>query len=83
MARAQRGKTHSSRRVRLVVTGGITLMPTNAGARGGAMTQERQDGLAADARARAAFDPTVAHQARIYDYWLGRKVDVVHTLAGR
>ena len=27
-----------------------------------------------------AFDTTVAHQARIYNYWLGRKVEVVHTL---
>ncbi|HTU74723.1 MAG TPA: hypothetical protein VMG38_14510 [Trebonia sp.] len=28
------------------------------------------------------FDTTVAHQARMYDYFLGRKIDVVYTLAG-
>ena len=37
------------------------------------MTQDRQDGLAGNMPARAAFDPTAAHQARIYDYWLGGK----------
>ena len=25
------------------------------------------------------FDTSVAHQARIYNYWLGRKVEVLHT----
>jgi S-adenosyl methyltransferase len=34
---------------------------------------DRQEGLAGDTPARAAVDPTVAHQARIYDYWLGGK----------
>ena len=24
------------------------------------------------------FDSTVAHPARVYDYWLGRKIQVVH-----
>ncbi|HEX8009056.1 MAG TPA: SAM-dependent methyltransferase [Trebonia sp.] len=37
------------------------------------MTQDRPDGLAADDRAHTPVDPTVAHQARIYDYWLGGK----------
>jgi hypothetical protein len=36
------------------------------------VTQDRQDGPAGDMPARAV-DPTVAHQARIYDYWLGGK----------
>jgi S-adenosyl methyltransferase len=25
------------------------------------------------------IDVSVAHPARVYDYWLGRKVEVVHT----
>jgi hypothetical protein len=37
------------------------------------MMQDRQDGLAGHIPARATIDPTVAHQARIYDYWLGGK----------
>ena len=36
------------------------------------MTQD-QDGPARAAPARGPVDPTVAHQARIYDYWLGGK----------
>jgi hypothetical protein len=35
--------------------------------------RDRQDGLAGDLPAWATIDPTVAHQARIYDYWLGGK----------
>ena len=30
---------------------------------------------------RLAFDTSVAHQARVYDYVLGSKVDLLHTLA--
>ena len=37
------------------------------------MTRDRQEGLAWDTPPRADVDPTVAHQARIYDYWLGGK----------
>ena len=37
------------------------------------MTQDRRDGLGGDARARAPINPAQAHQARIYDYWLGGK----------
>jgi hypothetical protein len=37
------------------------------------VTRNRQEGLAGDTPARADVDPTVAHQARIYDYWLGGK----------
>jgi hypothetical protein len=29
--------------------------------------------------AQPPFDTTVAHQARVYDYLLGRKIHVVHT----
>jgi hypothetical protein len=29
---------------------------------------------------RLPFDTSVAHQARVYDYLLGSKVDVLHTL---
>ena len=35
------------------------------------MTQDRQDRRADDARTRHPVDAAVAHQARIYDYWLG------------
>jgi hypothetical protein len=37
------------------------------------MTQDWHDTEAGDARPQVAFDATVAHQARIYDYWLGGK----------
>jgi S-adenosyl methyltransferase len=35
--------------------------------------QDWQRSRAEDAEAPAAIDTTVAHQARIYDYWLGGK----------
>jgi hypothetical protein len=37
------------------------------------VTEEWLQGWAGDVEASAAFDTTVAHQARIYDYWLGGK----------
>src|SRR5215469_3407122 len=44
-------------------------MPT----RGGAVTRDRQEDLAGQTSVRPDVDPMVAHQARIYDYWLGGK----------
>jgi hypothetical protein len=35
------------------------------------VTRDRQQGQAGGTPAFAGVDPTVAHQARIYDYWLG------------
>ena len=37
------------------------------------MTRSRPEDLAGENAARSDVDPTVAHQARIYDYWLGGK----------
>ena len=37
------------------------------------MTRDRQERNAGNIPARAGFDAAVAHQARIYDYWLGGK----------
>ena len=37
------------------------------------MTEDWLKGWAGDTGAPAAIDTTVAHQARIYDYWLGGK----------
>ena len=37
------------------------------------MTQEGPPGSAANAKTRAVIDTTLAHQSRIYDYWLGGK----------
>jgi len=37
------------------------------------VTRSPQEDLAGGVAARADVDPTVAHQARIYDYWLGGK----------
>jgi hypothetical protein len=40
----------------------------------GAVTQQSQpEGDAETAKARAVIDTSVAHQSRIYDYWLGGK----------
>jgi hypothetical protein len=37
------------------------------------MTQDWLAGWAEDAEAPALIDTTVAHESRIYDYWLGGK----------
>jgi len=48
-------------------------VPAIVDARGGAVTPDRQGGLAGGTPARVRVDPAVAHQARVYDYWLGGK----------
>lgn len=37
------------------------------------MTQDGPEGRAENAEPRAVIDTSVAHQSRIYDYWLGGK----------
>jgi hypothetical protein len=37
----------------------------------------------ADSGVLAGFDTSKANIARVCDYWLGRKVDILRTLAGR
>jgi hypothetical protein len=48
-------------------------MQGSADAREGTVKQDWQRSRAEGAEAPAAIDTTVAHQARIYDYWLGGK----------
>jgi hypothetical protein len=51
----------------------MTPLSVSSSRREGAVTQDRVQGRDDDAEAPAGIDTTVAHQARIYDYWLGGK----------
>jgi S-adenosyl methyltransferase len=51
----------------------IFLIKGLSGFAGGAVTQGSAEGRDEDGQAPSGLDTTVAHQARIYDYWLGGK----------
>jgi S-adenosyl methyltransferase len=55
-----------------IIVGAMTLCPVRRSEEG-AVTEDWMKGWAEGIEPPAEIDTTVAHQSRIYDYWLGGK----------